>query len=1038
MQFSRLVVKLMTTALVAVAFAAGPLSAQEGTVVGQVTEVGTLRPLESAQVSIAGENLGGLTNAAGRFVLVGVPVGTHEIDIRFVGYATATQQVTVTAGETVVVEVALQSQAISLDELIVTGTGVVTERRRLGQTVESLTSDMIDAAPVSSITEALSGRVTGMLPSVGTGVGTSPMIILRGVASLSQRNAPLIYIDGVRVDNTYSKVGSSRQGTSLDRLNPYDIERMEIIKGAAAATLYGTEASSGVIQIITKRGVSGAPQWTVGLGGEGTKVPQGRVKTSAGYDFANKVLLDGGKPALDYVGGWGSAQDYSASVRGGTETVQYFASGRLRDEVGNMGRAYRDYQGVLDANLRMGLNFQATDDLEFRVDVNTVRSDRRAPSDNGLRWGSGYLWGFWLGTPRNPSADFPYGGRYSVNAYEIAWPPPHGYSGVLPDAEHRLPLDSEILTSSAARQDENRLTLSGAVAYDWGHGINSELILGRDRVAEEYIEQLSKGLNISVPEGSRTIRTAERKQTTVDFKTSWQYEVNPNVSSTLVVGGQSFWEEEWIRSFGAKDFAVNQLSTLPAGSVVRSPNEYFREVINAGVYAQQEVGLWDRLFLNAGVRVDGNSSFGENFSFQVYPKGGASWVLSDHDFWDFDTFDQFRLRAALGAAGQQPGAFDATQTWVPGVGVDNLSILRPGNPGNPDLKPERTFEWEIGADMGFVGGRVGLDVVYYNSRTTDALLPVPSASSLGFSQPSIQNIGEIATQGVEASLDVTWLQSRNLRWSTTFSAALNDSEVVDLGGIPDYRIDIAGGASLRRYYTTMAEGHSPGAWIAPVKDPNNPYTVSVPIDQLTRLNQITPNKLKNSAGGDSLAYQGRPLPLWTGSFLTAVDIGGVRINAMFTGGLDYHMFSEVSLIQDAASRTSHRVAIMEAALDNPNTTTAERQAIVEDFGNKHPSHIPDYLVSSDFLRFADLSVSFNIPEEMISGIGGMTSLGVRLSANNLFLWNKCGNCMSDPLTPYHGVPDARSGGPNSAFGMNSDYGQLPTPRRFGIRLQAGF
>ena len=1038
MQFPRLVAKLMTTALLAVAFAAGPLSAQEGTVVGQVTEAGTLRPLESAQVSITGENLGGLTNAAGRFVLVGVPVGTHEIEVRFVGYATQTSQVTVTAGETAVVEVSMQSQAISLDELIVTGTGVVTERRRLGQTVETLSGDMIAAAPVSSITEALSGRVNGMLPSIATGVGTSPMIILRGVASLSQRNAPLIYIDGVRVDNTFSKVGSQRQGSSIDRLNPYDIERIEIIKGAAAATLYGTEASSGVIQIITKRGVSGAPQWTVGVGMEGTKIPQGRVKDSWGYDFATSSLIDGGKPALDYIGGWGSAQDYSASVRGGTQNVQYFASGRIRDEVGNMGRAYRDYQGVLDANLRTGLNFQATDRLEFRVDLNTVRSDQRAPSDNGLRWGSGYLWGFWLATPRNPSPDFPYGGRYSVNAYEIAWPPPHGYSGFLADADHRLPLNSEIITSSEARQDENRLTLSGAITYDWGSGVRSELILGRDRVADEYIEQLSKGLNISVPEGSRTVKTAERKQTTVDFKTSWQYEVNPDVTSTLVVGGQSFWEEEWIRSFGATDFPLNQLSTLPAGSLVRSPDESFREVINAGVYVQEEVGLFDKLYLNAGIRVDGNSAFGENFDFQVYPKGGASWVVSDHDFWDFGTFDQFRLRGALGAAGQQPGAFDATQTWVPGVGVDNLSVLSPGNPGNPDLKPERTLEWEIGADMGFAGGRVGLDLVYYNSKTTDALLPVPSAASLGFSQPSVQNIGEIANQGIEASLNVAWLRRPNLSWSTTFSAALNDSEIVDLGGIPSYRIDIAGGRSLRRYYTTMAEGFSPGAWIAPVKDPNNPYSVSVPIDQVSRLNQITPNILKNSAGGDSLAYQGRPLPLWTGSFLTSLNVGGVTINATFTGALDYHMFSEVSLIQDAASRTSSRVAIMEAALDNPNTTTAERQAIVEDFGNRHPSVIPDYLTSADFIRFADLSMSFNVPDRFISGLGSMQSLGVRVSATNLFLWNKCAFCMSDPLTPYHGVPEARSGGPNSAFGMNSDYGQTPSPRRFGLRLQATF
>ena len=1025
---------------VALAFA-GPLSAQTGTISGSVQEAGTALPLAGAQVSVAAEGVGNVSNANGRFVLLGIPAGNHVLEIRYIGYRTENRDVTVVADETVNVDVQMESEAIALDEVVVTGTGVVTERRRLGATLETLGAETLNSAPASNITELLSGRITGMVPGIAPNVGTSSQILLRGAVSLTQRSAPLIYVDGVRIDSNYSKVGGARQAGTIDRLNPNDIERIEVIKGAAAATLYGTEASSGVIHIITKRGSAGDPVWTFGAGFDGTRIPTARLKQAWGYNFDTRQLQDLGQPALDYIGGWGSVMDYNADVRGGTSTVQYFASGRLRDEVGQMGREYRDFQGTLDANLRANLTVQATERLGIRMDMNTVFSDRRQPGQNGLNWGSGYLWGFFLATPRNPAPRFPYGGRYGVNAYEIAWPPPHGYSGPLSPSEHFLPLDSEPIASVTSNQDEQRVTLSGTINYDWGDGIRSALIMGRDRITEEYIEHVAKGLNIYHEQGERLVRTSERTATTLDFKTSWTRDFSEDLTSTLLVGGQSFWEEEWFRTLGGRDFPLRQLATLPAGSQLLPPNERFQEVINAGVYAQEEIGLWNRLFLNAGLRVDGNSAFGENFAFQMYPKGGASWVVSDHDFWPFQTWDQFRVRAALGAAGLQPGAFDATQTWLPGVAVNNLSIVRTGNPGNPDLKPERTLEWEFGTEFGFLDGRVGLDLVYYNATTSDALLPVPSASSTGFLQPRISNIGKIRNQGFESSLDVTWIRRPGLRWSTTLSAALNDSEILDMGGVPPYRVHIQGGGSAGRYYPTMKEGFTPGAWIAPVPDPSNPYTVAVPIEQLTRLNQITPNKLKNAAGGDSLEYVGRPIPLWTGSFLTSLDLpGGVSVNATFTGAYDYHMFSEVSVIQDAFTRNSERVATMEAILDNPNTSVEERQRIAEDFGNLHPSMISSYLFEADFIRFADLSVNYNVPERFLTSLPGMNSLVVRLSASNVYLWNKCPTdiCMSDPLTPYHGIPDARSGGPYNAFGMNSDYGQPPSPRRYGIRFQATF
>ena len=313
MRVPSLMVKLMSTTVIvcAMAFAVGPLSAQEGTVVGQVTEAGTLRPLESVQVSVTAMSLGGLSNAAGQFVLVGIPAGTHVLEVRYLGYALETRDITVTAGETVVVNVELQSQAIALDELIVTGTGVVTERRRLGQTVATVGADALLESGAASVTEALQGRVSGLSPSPSRRMGNSSFIVLRGGASISQRNEPIIYVDGVRMDNTRSQSWSNLI-SPIDEINPADIERIEVIKGAAAATLYGTEASAGVIQIITKRGSAGTPVYTVEIGQEMTSSPNSRIQSNFGYDFNTGQILED-RPFDRFVG-TGYVQNYAVSA----------------------------------------------------------------------------------------------------------------------------------------------------------------------------------------------------------------------------------------------------------------------------------------------------------------------------------------------------------------------------------------------------------------------------------------------------------------------------------------------------------------------------------------------------------------------------------------------------------------------------------------------------------------------------------------------------------------------------------------------------
>jgi TonB-dependent SusC/RagA subfamily outer membrane receptor len=252
---------------------------QFGEIRGTVYDRETNNPLPAASVVIVGTTIGAATDINGNYIIKNVRPGTYKVQARFVGYGSQTKDVTVRAGETATVDFYLAPTALQLDEVVVTGTGTALEKRSVGNTVGTITIKDIEIAPVRSITEVLQGRVSGLvaLPSSGQ-AGSAAAIRLRGLVSISQDNQPLIYVDGVRIDNAnidYGTVWTGGQHPSrLNDIVPADIERIEVIKGAAATTLYGTQAANGVIQIFTKKGITGQPTISFMIERGGVNVPK--------------------------------------------------------------------------------------------------------------------------------------------------------------------------------------------------------------------------------------------------------------------------------------------------------------------------------------------------------------------------------------------------------------------------------------------------------------------------------------------------------------------------------------------------------------------------------------------------------------------------------------------------------------------------------------------------------------------------------------------------------------------------------------------
>ncbi|MGH7711565.1 MAG: carboxypeptidase regulatory-like domain-containing protein, partial [Gemmatimonadaceae bacterium] len=261
--------------VIAIALTATALDAQQtGTISGRVVAEGSSQPIEGAQVYLVGATLGTRTAANGRYTIANVPPAQYRVRAQMIGFRPMEQPATVVAGQTLTIDYVMKQQAIALDALVVTGTAGTARAREVGNSISQI--DLTTVQPPANVGQLLQGRAAGMtvMPS-SAGAGSGSMIRLRGNVSVAMSNQPLVYVDGVRIRSdgyqrnvppTGSALRSGNDVASpLNDINPNDIDRVEVIKGAAAATLYGTEAAAGVIQIFTKSGRTGTPQWSVSV-----------------------------------------------------------------------------------------------------------------------------------------------------------------------------------------------------------------------------------------------------------------------------------------------------------------------------------------------------------------------------------------------------------------------------------------------------------------------------------------------------------------------------------------------------------------------------------------------------------------------------------------------------------------------------------------------------------------------------------------------------------------------------------------------------
>ena len=546
-------------------------------------------------------------------------------------------------------------------------------------------------------------------------------------------------------------------------------------------------------------------------------------------------------------------------------------------------------------------------------------------------------------------------------------------------------------------------------SYDPTESLSNRLAVGWDYLNFESEEWEPFGY-LRNTGGFFSSETQVREKLSVDYTGSVRNQVSDQVISTFSWGGQIFRDRARRKRASTENFAGPGTPTLTSGGGTTGLDDNTLGVTNAGFFFQEVLGFQDRLFVTGGLRVDGNSAFGDDFGLQVYPKVSVSYILSDLGFWPTGWFDTFKVRGALGESGKAPGAFDELRTWQPAVGDEGIAGFTPNNVGNRDVGPERTQEIEVGFDASFLTGRLGLEATYYNTSTTDALVPVTLPVSLGFLSTVARNVGELSGEGLEFQIRAMPYRSDNFEWRVGGNFGFNSTNAVELEDqeiFGDNKAGIREGFAVPSYFGTKVT--NPNEFADPELETDtflgntNPTRIIGLSTSFTVSRRLTVDALFEHQGGFSLpnftGYQNSRRGVWQPCF--EVQEALVAQNA-----------GDESLVADFTALERARCRMNGIGGNN------------SDF----------WVEEADFWKLRNVAVTYEIPEAWLGQIA--TRARVTLSGTNLFLWTDYSG--NDPE-----LEDFRDRAEGGIFDGNGDFGRreyynIPAPRTFLLSFRFTF
>ena len=766
------------------------LSAQVREVSGRVTNEQTGQGVSEAVISVEGTRIVGRTAADGRFAF-NIPDGDQLFTVRAIGFKRDSVVVPATQRE---VQVALEPDPFKLEEVVVTGQSTGIERRNLPNAVATISASELTRSPTPTLESALQGKIPGALIQANSGApGGGIQVNLRGVSTIVGEVNNLFVIDGVVVSNdaipngadavTAAQAGGNprNQDNAVNRIadiNPEDIERIEVLKGASAAAIYGSKANNGVIIITTKRGVQGKPQFNIAqrFGSFSRANSLGR-RTFNSLDEALSVYSDTATVTANFQPGrtfdiedqlYGrSALSYetSASVSGGTEATKYFISGLLKNDEGIGINTGYEKQG-----LRANIDQELADWINISVNTNILHST----SDRGLSNNDNSGTSPYLVFPFTPnfidlSATGPLITDFPLNPFERSNP---------------------IQTFSFLKNNEDTwralatITARMALKTSRKHNIALTTIAGGDYFNQENDFVSPPELEYEPNDGQPgTVVLGKSSNLNLNFAVNGNYIYTPSESFQATTSAGVQYEDRSLDATRITGRTLLSGQENPDQTASLSVLQDDRPVKDLGVYAQEELLLMDRkLLLTAGVRADRSSNNGNTDKFFVYPKAAASYRI----IRPFGGVEEIKLRGAYGQTGNQPlfgYKFSSDTTGS----IGGIFGKFPGNrAGDLLIEPERQTEFEGGFDAQFAGGRAELNATVYQRIISNLLLEQTLPPSQGMESRIFTSDSKLRNRGFEAALTITPVQSQNVTWLFRTTFFKNTSIVTELS-VPTFQ-----------------------------------------------------------------------------------------------------------------------------------------------------------------------------------------------------------------------------------------------------------
>jgi TonB-linked SusC/RagA family outer membrane protein len=1029
---------------------------QRFTLTGRVTDATGLG-LPGATVLLKGTGLGAASGADGSYSFTANKAqGAYTLTISLVGYKTESRPITLGGAETVTTDVTLAESRQNLDEVVVVGSTVTTNRRELGNAISTISGNALTQSGSGGVLNSLQGKVPGAQITQNSGDPAGSISVrLRGVHSLSGSSDPLYVIDGVIVSNASTNVsqlalsndiGSANAGQNrLADLNPNDIASINVINGAAAAAQYGSRASNGVVLITTKRGQAGAPRVSVSTSFQINElrhmVPVNTYGKQFGY--AGLRLYTIGVPAaapgvttvginranvttqlatnevdvtrynyFDQIFRKGYGTDDAVSVAGGSERTQYYFSlGYLKNQGIIKGTDFTRY------NLRARVDQRLTDWAKVSAGISYINSFSNEKANGNVFY-----------SPINSI-------NITNNIYDIT---KRDAAGNLLAVEPTRVNPLSTIEDMKFTQGVNRTVSDVQVNLTPVKGLSVDYVLGVDaysQVGQSYIRPYPYQATAGLPAARYPLGYAANGNNVVvqlnsDVNVGYEHYFTENLKLNLLAGySYQFSQQEYTTTQGQN--LAPFITTVSGASNTTVTSAYLLDRFDlSGYYGQATVGFRNLAFITGSLRRDRSSKFSESETNQLYPKISGSLVVSDLGFWRnagyAKAFNSLKLRASYGEAGNLTGinSYDRFYQFTP-VGFLGKNTIVPGTTlANPAVRPERMGEVEGGADLGFLNDRVGLGITLYRQKITDLVVRRNLAPSTGGSA-IVNNVGSMENRGLEVVLSATPIKTSDFTWDITLIYNRNRNKVLDLpgsnGATQAISIDNAAGAPVYLlngqpagvfYGSAYARNPDGSLLLTPQGFPQDERTSGQAVGSTTFTPAREAGGQPSYATGTTVANVviGNPNPNWTGSLNTNFAYKKLSLHVLLDAVRGVSVFN-------ADKRTRQGVGLGDLA-EQELRGNLPRGYIFAIY-NTQEFRVDD----GSYVKLREVALSYALP----TFTKFISALNLSVVGRNLYSWDH-----------YNGFDPETSAGGSSDLLRAIDFGNVPIPRTYQLKLSATF